>query len=172
MGKYSEHTKLKEWSNEDLISLIKLMARKAKENGIFNGFKHNSRSINHIKDDIILRSKERCLPDCAISTFWDTFYHAFNNEPLSSALTLDIVNDPRFFDFFEYQDPIIKWVDSFTRREVEFALGCSVNSFRNLNIKCGLILKRYVDKYDDIMHYYNKASLLNIPGFAEKIKRT
>ena len=168
MGKYSEHTRLEEWSDEDLISLIKLMVRKAKENDVFNGFKKHFHSIKRIKDDIILRSKNRCLPDCTISTFWDTFYRTFNNEALSSALTLDIVNDPRFLDFFEYQDPIIKWVDGFTRREVEFALSCGTGTFRNLNIKCGLILKRYVDKYDDIMHYNNKAILLNIPGFVEK----
>ncbi len=172
MDKICSLTLLKEWPDENLVALMKLIVRKLKENGVYDyNFKHQFHGIKFMKDFFVDKCKDRYIPTWSLSFFWDTFNKAFKNAALASILAIDILNDPGFINLFSNVTQVEYFVEDFTRKEIHFALGCSENNFKKLSINSGEVLKRFIDKYDKDMHYINKSKLGYIPGFIEKYKK-
>ena len=123
MDKIWSLTLLKEWPDENLVTLMKLIVRKLKENGVYDyDFKRQFHGINYMKDFLVDKCKDKYIPTYSLSFFWDTFCKAFRNEPLASILTIDILNDPGFVNLFYNETEVEHFVEDFTRKEIIFAL--------------------------------------------------
>lgn len=169
MSKYETTTILKDWSDEDFTSLLKLIIRKLKEHKTYNqDFKKYYQGINYFKSHLLMKCGNEHIPSYALSFFWDTFQKSFKNEALASILTIDIMNDPSFIAFFKDEQKILKEVENFTKKEIHFALGANESSFYKLSIESGKVLRKFVHKYDKEVHYISKGKLRYVPGLIDK----
>lgn len=169
MSKYESTTLLKDWSDEDFTSLLKLIVRKLKEHKVYNqDFKNYYHGINYFKGQLLMKCGDGHMPSYALSIFWDTFQKSFKNAALSSILTIDIMNDPGFIEFFKDEQKILKKVEEFTKKEIHFALGADEGCFYKLSIESGKVLRDFVHKYDKEVYYINKCKLRYVPGLIGK----
>jgi len=169
MGKYDIGTALIYWSDEDFTSLLRLIIRKLKEHKVYNqNFKNFYKGIDSFKKHLLKKCGHDVIARNPLSLFWDTFQKSFKNEALASILTIDIMNDPGFIDFFNDEEAILNEVERFTKKEIIFALGAPENCFYKLSLESGKVLRNFVHKYDKDVHYDGKGKLRYVPGLIGK----